>query len=385
MKRKPRILFVTMVPPINHLGGYVSFYRQFVLRNDYELFVATDREFDEPGIPYYKIKTPAWLLRVMNSRLGVWAHDYRNLIHGRFVPKELLEQAKAFKPDIVYTVAGTWISLMARPLARKLKVPLAADFIDWSTFSVIGHKYALLCMDKVFRNIYRSCDLAFCTSLGMMEELGPHPNACIHYPIVFPVDIKPSHIDFKKEGRFKLFFAGNLGEWYGSMIERLIKVLPDYPFLDLKIAGANAKWSQSFEDELRSKGIYLGFLSKEKLALELVKADGLLVMMGFDKDAELIEKTSFKTKFIEYATFRKPIIVWGPDYCSAVRMAKKYESALICISPDPLDLINEISILRDRPETAVKYVENSIKMYWTEFDPEKICRMALEKFEEMCK
>jgi len=106
-------------------------------------------------------------------------------------------------------------------------------------------------------------------------------------------------------------------------------------------------------------------------------------MMGFGKDAELIEKTSFKTKMVEYLNFQKPIIVWGPHYCSAVKIAEKYNSALICTSPDPMELISKILLLRERPNLAKDYVKNAAKMYQAEFEPNRICKMALEKFREL--
>ena len=46
------------------------------------------------------------------------------------LPKSLLEFARAFKPDIIFSVVDDWHMGLAWQLSRKLKVPLAVDFQD---------------------------------------------------------------------------------------------------------------------------------------------------------------------------------------------------------------------------------------------------------------
>ena len=44
--------------------------------------------------------------------------------------------------------------------------------------------------------------------------------------------------------------------------------------------------------------------------------------MSFEKEHELFMRTSFTTKFLDYVAFGKPVILWGPEYCTPVRVAR---------------------------------------------------------------
>src|SRR5262249_60634845 len=72
-----------------------------------------------------------------------------------------------------------------------------------------------------------------------------------------------------------------------------------------------------------AKGIYLGFMPAEGAAKVLATADALLVVMSFERKYELFTRTSFTTKFLDYVAFGKPVILWGPEYCTPVRVAIK--------------------------------------------------------------
>ena len=107
-------------------------------------------------------------------------------IHRRLLcSDEVWQAARDFKPDLVFTVAGSWnwTARLAQRVARRLGVPLVASFNDWFDFGVLMHPYFRCSLEKTFREFYRDCDLAFCTSEGMLEALGPHPNAHVLYPI----------------------------------------------------------------------------------------------------------------------------------------------------------------------------------------------------------
>ena len=78
----------------------MAFYRHFVERDDFELFVATTDERILEFNPNYQtliFSHPPLLERVMNSRLSQWAHSFRHLIPGNFIPDEVLNVAREFK------------------------------------------------------------------------------------------------------------------------------------------------------------------------------------------------------------------------------------------------------------------------------------------------
>ena len=69
------------------------------------------------------------------------------------------------------------------------------------------------------------------------------------------------------------------------------------------------------------RGIYLGFRPPHEAASVLAGADALLVVMSFEPEHRRFMQTSFTTKFLDYTAFCKPIVVWGPEYCTPVRIA----------------------------------------------------------------
>lgn len=377
---KPRVFFLTYYPPTPTMGGAMAFYRHFVERPDFELFVATDdrRVLQyNPSYPVLIFQQPAWLERLSRTRLGRWAHSYKHLLAGNFIPPEVLAAATEFKPDFIFTIAGSWdwTTQMSRRLARKLGVPLVGSFNDWFDFSIIQHPMLGPALEKKFRAFYRACDLAWCTCEGMREELGSHPNAQILYPVgARPKPLEPFEADGKKSAsRFVATFAGNLSDWYGRMLEQLVRAAwaADAP-VEFRIFGANQSWSREFDQMARERQIYRGLVTFDQLRREMAEVDCLLLFMGFDEACARTERTSFKTKFLDYLTFQKPILLWGPEYCSATRYAREFDSAQPCNSPDATACLKTLLDLKTDARRQKALVENAGKMFQDRFHPDKI-------------
>lgn len=360
----------------------MAFYRHFVERNDFEIFVATDDESILKYNPPYEVllfKQPALLERLSRTRLYRFVHSYKHLWAGNFIPEEVISAARKFKPDFVFTIAGAWgwTTLMSQRLARELNVPLVGSFNDWFDFSGILHPMARPLLEKKFRSFYQACDLAWCTSEGMREELGPHRNAQILYPIGASLpaaaDKSPPLTLNNRNARFVVAFAGNLGNWYGKMLEQLVSAsLAARPEIEFKIFGSNPSWSADFDKMVKARGIFQGHKPFDQLRREMMTVDAVLLLMGFGVDCALTEKTSFKTKFLDYLSFKKPILVWGPEYCSAVRYAREFDSAETCTRPSPESFLETITTLSKSTERRAALVANAGRMYDDRFRPDKI-------------
>src|SRR5262245_22832511 len=219
-RKRIRIFYLSYNPPVPSWGTAMSFYRHFVERSDFEIFVATDstevQEYDVP-YPFLRFDVPKWLKRMQRTRFYRWFWQYNQSIAGYFVPHEVWKAAQSFSPDLVFTIAGSWnwTARVAQRVARRLRVPLVTSFNDWFDFGVLMHPGFRGSIESAFRKFYRDCDLAFCTSEGMLEALGPHPNAHVLYPIGNSMsDNKPEFIPFNSDGRpATVFFAGSLSFW----------------------------------------------------------------------------------------------------------------------------------------------------------------------------
>jgi hypothetical protein len=391
LDKRIRVFYLSYTPPVPSWGGAMSFYRHFVERNDFEIFVATDSaevEQYQVQYAYYRFHLPRWLDRMLRTRFYRWFSIYQHLIAGYFVSGQLWKLAKIFKPDLVFTIAGSWnwTARVAQRIARRLHVPLVASFNDWFDFGVVMHPYFRGSIERAFRKFYRDCDLAFCTSEGMLEALGPHPNAHVLYPIGSSMlDTQRKFIPFTPNGRpATVLFAGSLSAWYGPMLEQLVRASTDSD-LRFEIFGSNANWSRDFERAARTGGVYRGQIAFDQLKTHAEEADLLLLPMGFTDECAQIERTSFKTKFLDYLTFQKPIIIWGPEYCSAVRFAREFDAAKCYTSPDAAGCIATLQNVARSAERQKQLVENAGRMYHSRFEPSRIHAVLLAECEKLAR
>ena len=329
--------------------------------------------------------------RLLNTRLSGLLVGLQELFGGVFVRHSWIAKANEFDPDFVFTVAGSWdwTALAAKRLARILDVPLVASFNDWydyGSFQAWGIFRALIRW-RFFR-LFRTCELALCTSANMQSALG----GGIHSHILYPTGANLAKNDFDYhpqlhgvECPMRILFGGSLGDWYGPMLEDLVSLYlkGDSQFLSFQIYGANQTWSSSFERRAIDLGIYHGLVSFDDLVNRARGSDVLLLLMGFGEHARVVESTSFKTKFLDYLAFRRPILVWGPEYCTAVTVAKQFDSAEIVTDPSPVVCLDALHSLASNPERREALITNAAAMLDGDFHPSKIHQGLLERLQSL--
>jgi len=389
MQRRIRVFYLSYTPPVPTWGGAMAFYRHFVERADFEIAVATNSAHFSLKSPPYPVMffSPSRIVqRLFRTRLLPWVYGLHLLTAVGRVPRNVWRGAKNFKPDLVFTIAGSWdySALIAQRVARRLKVPLVVSFNDWFDYGWFPVHLALRpAIERRFRRFYDDADLALCTSEGMREALGPHPNAHVLYPIgaAQPSGTAEFTPHRPEDGPAIVAFGGNLGEWYGGMLERLIQhSTGDSDRVRFQIFGSNATWSKKFDEWARGARVFHGQVSFDKLRHEMACADVLLLPMGFGESCAQVERTSFKTKFLDYISFQKPILVWGPDYCSAVRIAREFDSAECCTSADERVCRAMLEKLISDPSRQLQLVTNARRMYVDRFNPDRIHNALVQHF-----
>ena len=378
---------ITSTPPIPSGGGSMLLYRHFCERDDFETSVVTDNpQILEYDLPYeFKLLTQSRIWnRMLKTRLSKPLHSLAHLSFGSRIPTSVWQQAKSFNPDVVLTVAGswTWTSRLAKQVAQKLDVPLIGSFMDWWYYNQIYSPWAAPHIEAAYRDLYKQSDLALCISEGMQAAMGQHPNSTIVYPIGSPresVDSQPKAVSDK----FSLAFGGNLGDWYGRMLEPLVLAAQSNDDIQFRLYGPGPSWSDDFDQKVRSVGIYRGRVPLPELRKAFEKVDALFLLMGFDDECAQVEKTSFKSKFLEYLSFQKPIFIWGPEYCSAVYYGRKFDSAEVCTSPNPQDFLDTIVRVKNDLNRQQQLVENARQMYSERFNPDSIHQLLVSKMKEL--
>ena len=331
--QKPRVLLVSIVPPRNDCGVRIVMHRHLVERSPFELHVASNADFADGLLVHTQLRLPYPIHRLRKTRfwprLAPWITDYENFVWPLTTCRALETAVEQFQPEVILTLAETSLCHLARKTAQRHKLPLAGLFLDWFPIMAghFGHRGTQNILSRRYRELYAACDLAFCTSDGMQEVLGPHPNSHVVYPMPgrhrMPETAWPP-----ATGKFRLVYVGSVENFYGRMICSLIEKIEPAADLEIIVVGPNADWPAEILSRAKAKGIYLGFKPPAEAAAVLAGADALLVVMSFEKNYELFMRTSFTTKFLDYVAFGKPVILWGPDYCTPFRVAKKHGGAL---------------------------------------------------------
>lgn len=357
-KGRIRILLVTSNPPRLSQGGSRQFYHWFVANKNYECAVITDTVYpNKPPFECFQLSKIPFVERLLRTRMNRWAHD---LIHLGLAYSlgQCKAFAEAFNPDVIVIGAETAVADVGIQLSKTLEIPLVGTFMDWPTFSAIGHEWCLKLLSSIYIKRYCACDLALCISPQMRDCLGPHPNSIVCYPCSPESPLgKRSQRRLSAPGtHLNVAFSGNLGQWYGGMLLDLSRTFEKMGRHRLLISGSHPSWSEAEELELRESGVYQGFLDEDAYLDFLEAADVLLVIMGFGEEARLIESTSFKSKLGEYFQAGRPVLVWGPAYCTAVEDARRHGFAYTVTELDALTVwrgCDQLGRSADTMETVV--------------------------------
>src|SRR5256886_11869914 len=94
--------------------------------------------------------------------------------------------------------------------------------------------------------------------------------------------------------------------------------------------------------------------------------------MSFEKEHELFMRTSFTTKFLDYVAFGKPVILWGPEYCTPVRVAREHGGAAV-VTTDEFGAVG--SLCRGIAADAAlneKLSKEAVRLRQTLFNPDSL-------------
>jgi glycosyltransferase involved in cell wall biosynthesis len=388
MTAKRRVLLVSIVPPQNDCGVRIVMHRQLVERNPFELHVASNADFDNGLLVHTTLRLPYLIYRLRKSRFGprlaAWIRDYENLVWPLTVSRALEEAVEKFQPELMLTLAECGLCHIARKTAQRHRIPLAGLFLDW--FPVMqghyGHKRTQVLLSRRYRELYAACDLTFCTSDGMQEILGPHPNSHVIYPMPGMHHV-PEKTWPPRSGKFRVVYVGSVENFYGRMLCSLIGKIEATTDLEIIVVGPKPDWPKQLVKRARASGTYLGFKPPEEAAKVLASANALLVVMSFEREHELFMRTSFTTKFLDYIAFGKPVILWGPEYCTPVRVARQHGGAAVVSTADA-DAV--VSVCRQiAADTALndELSRQALRLHQTLFSPDRLQEIFVSEIEKL--
>lgn len=378
MKEDPiHIIVISSVRPEPTSAGQIILHRHLVGQPGITLEV----HGAEPRRP-----TLSQLIRRIAGRLGRtslhrFVEDFWVMWAGRWIDPELPTSITRPGRTVVLTVAHGDGFMAARRFAKRHQLPLISIFHDWWPDMAAAHAPARRLLERNFKELARESAVAFCVCEGMRKALGSMPNAVI----LPPISAKPSKIESAPRDPaqpFKIVCSGNLTD-YGPMLGDALEESLKHPEILLQVRGSNPAWSEKRRAKMRANGRWLDFAPRTELDAWLASADAFLVPMVFNRKMRRRMETSFPSKLVEFAQFGKPIVVWGPDYCSGIRWARDENKALCITDPDPVTLTCALRQLRNHGTSFYNKTNRTIPMALHEFDPHLIQRTFVEEIENL--
>jgi glycosyltransferase involved in cell wall biosynthesis len=288
-----------------------------------------------------------------------------------FPPTRLVhESIERFQPALLLSVAHGWWHIRARRVARECNLPVVAFFQDWwPDFPEIPVALRPW-VERQFRRTYMESDVAICVSDQMRRELGERPNSFVIHPLPFAFATSRSRTpDFKLP--LRVVYFGNLQE-YGPQIETALHTLNASDNVRLEVFGASPLWTSGAEDYFHSRGLYHPFIPSDQLMEAAQFYEAVLVVMSFDAALRRRMTTSFPSKMIDAMQLGLPIVVWGPEYCSAVQWARQADRALCVTDPNPSVFRQALEELADAPGEQERLAKSARDAAAGEFNPERI-------------
>ena len=275
----------------------------------------------------------------------------------------------SFRPHVLVTVAHGWWHIKARKVAKEFKLPLMSLFQDWwPDFPEIPIAFRSR-VEREFRETCGASDVVVCVSDGMCRELGEPENALILHPAPSLAGQREDNCEFQLPLRVAYF--GNLSE-YGPLIENALRALNSSDLVRLEVFGPSPLWTSGAEDEFRSRGVYHGFIPSNKLTEPLQRFEAALVVMSFAPSQRRRMATSFPSKMTDAMRLGLPVVIWGPEYCSAVKWAGAGERALCVTDPNPSALRRALEELAASPAKQKRFAKASREAAATDFNHERI-------------
>ncbi len=308
--------------------------------------------------------------RLAQTRLRRWAHDFWAWRDGRWLDALLPQKISHNGSTVVMTVAQGDACGAARRFAQKHRLPLVTFFHDWWPDMPSCHPAMRKVLERQFQRLYRDSAISFCVCDGMMQALGGHPGAQVLLPIPAKRTLPPqSHC--RPPGPFRLLYFGNLRE-YGPILGEALEALRPSKTLRLEVRGQNPLWPVALKVWAAQTGHWLEFASRKELEAWMDTANACLVPMMFQPNLRRRMETSFPSKMLEMAQLGKPLVIWGPEYCSAARWAQSANKALVVTNPNPKVLRQALEQLAAAPGEQQRLAAAAREAAAREFNPDRI-------------
>jgi glycosyltransferase involved in cell wall biosynthesis len=271
-----------------------------------------------------------------------------------------------FQPEAVMTVAQGYTWLTAAAFAEAHHVPLHLVLHDDWLLGLIASRRLQPWAHRELGHYYRAAHSRLCVSPAMRERYRSHYGAegSVLYPSRAkdcPAAEAPAARLRENLGRGPVFaYAGSINyPGYVTALRLLAEILQPLGGKLLlygqqsqmeKLAGANVEWR--------------GLLSSADLIADLRReADAMFVPMSFAPEDRPNMEISFPSKLTDSTAVGLPLLIYGPEYCSAVRWVRENPDAAEMVDTENREaLAAAVGRLAQDPERRVRLAERALEL-----------------------
>ncbi|HEY6217578.1 MAG TPA: glycosyltransferase, partial [Pyrinomonadaceae bacterium] len=354
----PRLLYVGDVPVEASYHGSALLHR---LLSDYPperltiIETATKSAISRrlPQVNYLscQIGNQRWL----NTRFHPYASAWFTQSAKRSAPK-ITQSLNGFAFESVLTVAHGFGWVAAAAIAERRNVPLhLIVHDDWPRVANVAPAFRNL-LDKRFASVYRQAQSRLCVSPAMSRSYGERygkPAQTIYPSRAAACDQyhEPPARLACNDHAFTIAFAGTINSaGYISALVALQEALKP-------IGGCLLIFGPTTSAEAQQLGLndadVRGLVSSSELLTSLRnEADALFVPMSFAVEDRINMEMAFPSKLADYTAAGLPLLIYGPNYCSAVTWARENAGIAMVVDSQP-DLRETIALLANNPDTRI--------------------------------
>jgi glycosyltransferase involved in cell wall biosynthesis len=280
-----------------------------------------------------------------------------------------------FKPQAVLTVAHgiSWIT--AAELARKHGLPLHLICHDEWAASTPTLPFMNGWLKQIFHTNYCAAVSRLCVSPYMVEIYERRHG--VSGSVLYPSRAADAKVSAAPPERLRKSKRGLVCAYAGSVnttdYRRALRLLAESlePFGGKLLIFAPSKLEQA--DEKHKNMLWQGLVRSEKLISRLrEEADVLFLPMSFTADDRANMETSFPSKLTDYTAVGLPLLIYGPEYCSAVRWARENPGvAEVVEGMDASQLSRALGRLADNPQYLMNLGHRAIEAGERFFSPGK--------------
>lgn len=279
-----------------------------------------------PGVEYAAV--PVGVPRLLRTRFTAWYSSWLTLAAG-WRTGRLRAVLEGFEPEAVLTVPHGYAWLAAAAYARARQIPLHLIIHDdWPRVAKLPAPFRSW-LDRAFGAVYRQAVTRFCVSPFMAEDYRERYGA--EGEVLYPsraaqaeVFAAPPETGARPPGGLRVAFAGTLTTpdyWHSLQdLARSLRNLNGELLIFAPMSPDQAKGAGLTAANIALRGNVEAALLIQRLRTE---ADVLVVPMSFAETDRANMQMGFPSKLTDCTAAALPLLILGPEYCSAVRWARE--------------------------------------------------------------